>query len=315
MNDTSLTCGIDVGGTKIGAAVVDAEGTILEERQVPTPAEDSAAIVTAIVELVTDLGARHHLGAVGVGAAGYIQDRSVVLFSPNLAWAQLDLRFLLESRLGLPVVIENDGNVAAWGEHRFGAATDVADLLLVTVGTGVGGGIVLGGELFRGTSGVSSEIGHLRMVPDGLPCGCGRRGCLEQYASGSALVRATREAAVRDPASARELLDRAGGGVESISGRLITQAAAEGDTFARERVDEIGRWLGEGLASLTAVLDPSAIVVGGGLSERGELLLAPVREAFGRELIAASARPAPQIRQAALANRAGVVGAADLARR
>ncbi len=213
----TLTCGVDVGGTKIAGAVVDTEGKVLEEHRVESPATDTEAIEDAIADLVTELGSRHRIEAVGVGAAGYVSaSRSVVMFAPNLAWRDVDLRSELEERVHVPVVVENDANAAAWGEFRFGAGADADDLLLVTVGTGVGGGIVLDGELFRGSFGAAAEIGHLRVVPGGRPCGCGKLGCLEQYGSGSALVKAARDAADRPEAAA--LLAAAGGDPENDQG-------------------------------------------------------------------------------------------------
>ena len=192
----TLTCGVDVGGTKIAGGVIDEHGTILEEQRVESPATDSEAIEDAIAGLVKDLASRHAIEAVGVGAAGYVdKSRAVVMFAPNIAWRNVDLKAELEARVDLPVVIENDANAAAWGEFRFGAGADVDDLLLVTVGTGVGGGLVLDGELYRGAFGVGAEIGHFRVVPGGHLCGCGNRGCFEMYASGSALVRRTRASA------------------------------------------------------------------------------------------------------------------------
>src|SRR3954452_3085942 len=180
----SLACGIDVGGTKIAGGVVDEHGTILEELRVESPATDAAAIEQVIEGLVTELRSRHEIDAVGIGAAGYIDKaRAVVLFAPNLAWRDLDLKADLEAKLDVPVVVENDANAAAWGEFQFGAGHDVDDLLLVTVGTGVGGGVVLDGSLYRGAFGVGAETGHMRVVPDGIRCGCGNRGCFEKYAS------------------------------------------------------------------------------------------------------------------------------------
>lgn len=312
----SLSCGIDVGGTKIAGAVVDDHGQILEEARVESPATDVEAIEQAITELVTDLGSRHDIATVGVGAAGYIDaDRARVLFAPNLAWRDLDLKQELEERVGLPVVVENDANAAAWGEFSFGAGHDVDDQLMITVGTGVGGALVLAGELYRGAFGVAAEIGHLRVVPDGRLCGCGNHGCLEQYASGSALVRGAREAAAASSLLARDLVDRAGGAPQAITGPMITELAREGDLFAREQITAMARWLGQGIASLTAVLDPAVVVIGGGVSDAGDLLLDPVRAAFEAELTGRGHRPVLEIRQATLGNRAGVIGAADLARR
>lgn len=312
----TLSCGIDVGGTKIAGGVVGEDGTILEELRVESPATDAEAIEEAIAGLVTELGSRHRIETVGVGAAGYIDKaRAVVMFAPNLAWRDLDLKSELEARIELPVVVENDANAAAWGEFTFGAGADVDDQLLVTVGTGVGGGLVLDGALYRGAFGVGAEIGHMRMVPDGILCGCGNHGCFEQYASGSALVREARAAARGGSLMARDVLELADGDPEQITGPVLTQAARMGDPFAVEQLAGIGRWLGEGIASLTAVLDPAVVVIGGGVSEAGDLLLDPARAAFAAQLTGRGHRPVLEIRRATLGNRAGLIGAADLARR
>ena len=311
----SLSCGIDVGGTKIAGGVVDPNGTIVEELRVESPAEDTEAIEDAIAGLVNELSSRHDITGVGVGAAGYIdKDRSTVLFSPNLAWRSLDLKAELVERIDLPIVIENDANAAAWGEFQYGAGEDVDDLLLLTVGTGVGGGIVLDGKLHRGAFGVAAEIGHLRVVPQGHLCGCGNRGCLEQYGSGSALVREARVGAEGRSLLAKALLDRAGGDPEAIDGPMITEAARAGDTFSIELLADLGRWLGEGIASLAAVLDPAVVVIGGGVSEADDLLLDPMRTAFRTSLSGRGHHPVAEIRKASLGNDAGLIGAADLAR-
>jgi len=308
-----LSAGVDVGGTKILAGVVDDEGSVLEELRVTSPAADPDAIGAAIGGLVKDLASRHPIESVGVGAAGYIDKAGTVLFAPNIAWRDVDLRAHVEAASGLPAVVENDANAAAWGEFAYGAGKDVDDLLLVTVGTGVGGGLVLDGRLYRGAFGVGAEIGHLRVVPGGHRCGCGNLGCWEQYASGNALVRFAREAAVAGSAPA--LLARADGDVEAIGGPLITAAARDGDEASIGLLAELGRWLGEGIASLVAVLDPAVIVIGGGVSEAGDLLLAPTRAAFESELTGRGHRPVAEVRQALLGNRAGLIGAADLGRR
>ena len=312
----SLTCGIDVGGTKIAGGVVDEDGTIIEKLRVDSPATDVEAIEDAIAELVGRLRDRHEITGVGVGAAGYVDSRrATVMFAPNLAWRHVDLKAGLEERVEVPVVVENDANAAAWGEFRFGAGHDVDDLLLVTLGTGVGGGLVVDGQLYRGGFGVAAEIGHLRIVPGGVRCGCGKRGCLEQYASGSALVRDVRDLAAGQSTGSDSLLERAGGRVEDIDGPMITRAAQEGDEFAIGRLSAAGHWLGQGIAALVAVLDPTVVAVGGGLSEADELLLAPTRDAFLRNLPGGDHRPIAEIRKATLGNDAGLVGAADLARR
>ncbi len=312
----TLACGVDVGGTKIAGGVVDDDGSILETLKVESPADDAEAMEDAIAALISELASRHDIETVGVGAAGYVdKSRAVMLFSPNLAWTNVDLKSELEARVQLPVVIENDANAAAWGEFRFGAGEDVDDLLLVTVGTGVGGGVVLDGELYRGAFGVGAEIGHMRVVPNGILCGCGNHGCFEQYASGSALVREARGAASAGSLLARGLLDRAGGDADQITGPLITEAARDGDLFAIEQLATLGRWLGEGIASLTNVLDPAVVVIGGGVGEADELLLGPVRAAFASQLTGRGHVPSPEIRKARLGNDAGLIGAADLARR
>ena len=311
-----LTAGIDVGGTKIAGGVVDEAGAILATARRVSPATDSDAIEHGIEDLVAELRLDHDITAVGIGAAGFVDSaRSTVMFAPNLAWRDEPLRAEVEKRISLPVVVENDANAAAWGEFAFGAGEEFDDSLLVTVGTGVGGGIVLNGELHRGAFGVAGEIGHLRVVPDGRLCGCGNRGCWEKYASGTALVKDTRDQIVEGSLNARSLLDLADGRVENITGPLITKAAQAGDAFAREQLAGLGRWLGEGIASLAAVLDPGVVVIGGGVSEAGDLLLDPVREHFAANLTGRFYRPKLEIRAALLGNKAGMIGAADLARR
>lgn len=313
----AYACGIDIGGTKIAGGVVDENGAILSRLRAESPASDSAAIVETVAATVTSLAEQHPIDRVGVGAAGFIDaDRSTVLFAPNLAWRDQPLGAQLSECLGLPVVVENDASAAAWGEYVFGAGRDeVADLLLVTVGTGVGGGIVVDGELRRGAYGMAGEIGHLRVVHGGRLCGCGNHGCWEQYASGSALVRDARAETAQGSLLARPLLEAALGDLERIDGPLITELARAGDPFCIERLSELGGWLGEGLSSLVAVLDPGVIVVGGGVAAAGDLLLEPLRERFAHTLSGRGHRPAPQILPARLGNDAGMVGAADLAGR
>ncbi len=311
-----VTCGIDIGGTKIAGAVVDDAGTILAESTVVSPARDAAAMEAAVAGLVTELSAKHPVSAVGVGAAGYVDaERATVLFAPNIAWRDEPLASELARLTGLRVVVENDANAAAWGEFRHGAGHDVlADQLMVTVGTGVGGGVISSGQLQRGAFGVAAEIGHMSLVPDGQLCGCGNHGCFEAYASGTALVREARAEARGNSLQAQGLLDRAGGDIDAITGPLITEAAQAGDRFAIEQLETLGHWLGHGLASLAAVLDPAVIVIGGGVSEAGDLLIEPARRTFLRQLPGRGYRPEAELRLARLGNRAGVIGAADLAR-
>jgi glucokinase len=312
----TLTIGVDIGGTKVLGGVVDAEGRVRALARRDTPADEVGKTLDFIVEVVNELADEHDVVAVGIGAAGWFDvTRSRVLFAPNLAWRDEPLKDKLTERLSLPVVLDNDGSAAAWAEFRHGAARHVQDsMALVTVGTGIGGGIVLGGRLFHGAHGAAPEPGHVRVVAGGLPCGCGRHGCLEQYASGRALVRFAREHAMADPNSATVLLELADGAVDAINGPLVMRAAKEGDACALAAFTEIGRWLGSGLADLVHMLDPEVLVVGGGVAEAGELLLGPVRAAYALELGARGTMPVAPVLLAEMGNVAGVVGAADLAR-
>ena len=215
----------------------------------------------------------------------------------------------------LPVVVENDANAAAWGEFRFGAGEDTDDLLLVTIGTGVGGGIVHHGQLFRGGFGIAAEIGHMRIVPNGVACGCGQHGCFEQYASGRALVRDARDRVANGDAGSEALAALADGDSSTRSpGRRITKLAQGGDPLSIELLTVLGTWIGEGLAILASILDPRVMAIGGGVAEAGELLLKPVVHAFETHLPARSHRPEAEVRLAALGNEAGIIGAADLVR-
>lgn len=308
--------GVDIGGTKIAVGVVDEEGTLLASSRHATQADDPTAIVDCVVSAVKELQREHEVGAVGVVSPGLVaKNRSDVLFAGNLALREFPLGRLVADRLELPVVVENDANAAGWGEFRFGAGRETDDMVMVTVGTGLGGAVVLDGNLVRGWAGAAGEIGHLRVVPDGRACTCGHDGCWETYASGTALVRETRAALALDPHRADRLLELAGGKAKRVTGPEVTLAAKEGDGLAIEMLHDLGRWLGEGMAALSAVLDPELFVVGGGVCAAGDLLLEPAREALESALFAAAYRPLPQVVTASLGNDAGMVGAADLARR
>ena len=310
-----LTIGVDVGGTKIAAGVVDLAGTVIDEVRVSTPASTAESVERRSVTAVQQLADKHPVTAVGVAIAGFVdENRSFLRFAPNLPMAERPLRDIIAVATGLPVVIENDANAAAWGEYRFGGGRGSADVVMLTVGTGLGGGIVHGNRLLRGAFGVAGEVGHLRMVPGGLPRGCGNRGCWEQYTSGSALIRSARALARSMPDRGVRLLEFAGGDPEGISGGMVTRAAAEGDPAARELLAGVGRWLGEGIADLANLLDPAAVVVGGGVCEAGDLLLEPARAAYLALLSGAAHRPKLRIVAAELGNGAGLIGAADLAR-
>lgn len=313
----ALTIGVDIGGTKVLGGVVDEDGKVIANARRATPAEDTAATLDRIVEVVQELRQSHPVDALGIGAAGWIDElRSTVLFAPNLAWRMEPLRDKLAEQIDIPIVVENDANVAAWAEFRYGAAADADDsMVMFTIGTGIGGGIVLDGKLVRGAHGMAAELGHIEVVPDGHPCGCGRLGCIEQYASGSALVRYAREGAGMDSAGASRLLAAADGDPTRINGPMVTEAARAGDPVAIDAFNRIGGWLAVSLADMVQILDPQVIVIGGGVIDAGELLMRPTRAAFTVQLSNRGQLPVAELRAAKMGNDAGVVGAADLARR
>lgn len=313
--DGALAIGIDIGGTKVAGGVVDSQGQVLATARRRTPSHDPGNIVDVVVEVVRQLRVEHPVVAVGIGAAGFVDvERANVVFSPNLAWRRTPLRAEIAARVDLPVVIENDANAAAWGEFRFGAGEVQPDVVVLTIGTGIGGGLILNGALHRGRFGMAGEPGHIRVVPGGRLCGCGNRGCLEQYCSGTALVRAAREVASERPSDAARLLELADGDVEAIDGPVVTKAAREGDPAAVDCFGAIGRWLGQGLADLTAMLDPGRFVIGGGVAEAGELLLRAGRESYAAAVTGRGYRPLAEVVPAVLGPQAGLIGAADLAR-
>ena len=309
--------GVDIGGTKIAVGVVDEEGRILAKTKRRTSADDPAVIDAAIADAVAELSEEYQIGAVGVAAAGFVSsDRQRVLFAPNIAWRDYPLARNVKAAIGrddMTVVVENDANAAGWAEFAYGAGTELSNMVMLTIGTGLGAAIVTDGTMLRGSYGFAAELGHLRVVPDGEPCGCGQRGCWEQYASGSALTRQARTAAADNPKHAADLI-AAAGGIEAISGPLVTKLAKEGDSFSVGLLAQVGRWIGEGCASLAAVLDPELFVVGGGVIGAGDLLLDPAREALSEHLSARGHRPTAPIVAASMGNDAGMVGAAALAR-
>jgi glucokinase len=305
--------GIDIGGTKIAGALVTESGEILAEDRQPTPAGDPAEIVDLVVAMIERLSLGHEVQAAGVAAAGFVDAaQSTVYYAPNINWRNEELQRLISARVSLPVTIDNDANAAGWAEYRFGAGRTVTDMTMLTIGTGVGGAIVSQGRLFRGGFGTGAELGHLRVVPDGLPCGCGARGCIEQYGSGRALLRMAN--ALADAGGIGLALAEARAAHGRLDGTIVGQYIAAGDPGAVHALQELGRWLGQACASLSAVLDPQLFVFGGGVAVAGDLLLDPVREAYLQHLPARGYHPEPQFVIAELVNDAGVVGAADLAR-
>ncbi len=306
--------GVDIGGTKIAAGLVSESGELLGRESEPTP-EDASEIPAIVADLARRLAGDEKVVGIGIGAAGFTSsDRATVRFAPNIDWVDEPLAERVSDLIDLPVVVENDANAAAWGEFAFGAGEDTDDLLLVTIGTGVGGGIVHHGQLYRGGFGIAAEIGHMRIVRDGIECGCGEHGCFEQYASGSALVRVARERVSNGDRGSEALAALADGDLDNITGPAVTDLAQEGDALSIELLTDVGRWIGEGLAILASILDPRVIAIGGGVAAAGDLLLTPAITAFETHLPARSHRPQAELRIAALGNAAGIIGAADLAR-
>ena len=303
------TVGVDLGGTKCLAVALEG-GTVVEECRVATPVGETA-LLDALAEVATSVGAGRDVLGVGVGVPGLVDRGGVLRFAPNLPGVvDLDIKAELERRLGGQVRVDNDATCAAWGERQVGAARGYDDVILVTLGTGIGGGIVAGGALLRGANGFAGEIGHMVVDPDGPDCPCGQRGCWERFASGGGLGRLAQQAAAEGRAT--QVLALAGGDPAMVRGEHVTAAAADGDPEAHAVLAELGWWVALGLVNLANAFDCQAFVLGGGLIEAGELLLGPVRTAFGQLLTGASHRPAVAIVPATLGEHAGAIGAACL---
>ena len=315
-----LAIGIDIGGTKVAGGLVDVDGNITHRARRDTPHRSKSpsvvedTIVEVVAELMQIVGAGS-VAAVGIGAAGFVAaDRATVVFAPHLSWRHEPLREALQKRVAVPIFVDNDANAAAWAEWKFGAAQGESHLMMITLGTGIGGGILIDGQVQRGRFGIAGEFGHMQVVPGGHRCECGNRGCWEQYASGNALVREARSLFSANSPLASDLFDRVEGIPANLTGPLITAAARDGDPTACELLAEIGNWLGVGIANLAAAFDPGTFVIGGGLSAAGDLLLSSARETFKRQLPGRGYRSEARIVVAELGNDAGLIGAADLAR-
>lgn len=306
-----LGVGIDIGGTKIAGGVVDTDGRILDHLRVATP-PDTDALAQAVADMVAELASRHDVHAVGVAAAGYIdRTRSIMLHAPNIDWHNEPLREQFEALIGRAVTLENDANAAGWGEYRFGAGRGSTDMVMVTLGTGVGGAVITDGNLLIGANGSAAELGHVRFVRGGRPCGCGQSGCLEQYASGRALQRELSDIAGDGGIGKRVAAHRNDAGI--VPGADLALLLDEGDEGALEAVRRVATALGEACGAFQAVLDPDLFVIGGGVAELGDALLEPTRLAYDTSLPGFGERPAARFVTASLGNDAGLVGVADLA--
>ena len=307
----SLVAGIDVGGTKVLGVALDPDDptTVVDEARVPTP-DGTAPLLDAMADVVRTLGKDREIGALGIGIAGLVDRGGVLRVGPNLPGLYgVRVGEELDARLGLPVRVDNDATCATWGEHVAGAARGVRDALMVTLGTGIGAGVIADGELVRGAHGFGGEAGHMVVDPNGPPCPCGREGCWERFASGSGLGMLGREAAVAYRFSRGVAL---AGEADEVRGEHVTRAAAEGDPDALAIMQRFGEWVALGIGNLLAILDSSLVVIGGGLVEAGDLLLDPVRAALPDQVMAPEERTDVRIVAAELGERAGAIGAALL---
>ncbi len=323
-----VTYGIDIGGTKVLGIALGATDEIVAEARVATPTTPTPTptgtrtivgghVAAAVAEVVADLDRQLATAApvpVGVGAPGMVDRRGRLCFAPNLPQAHgVDWTELIGDRLpGRTVLIENDANLAVLAEHRLGAARGYGHVVMVTLGTGIGGGIVVDGRVQVGSAGFAGEIGHMVVDPAGPPCPCGRRGCWERFASGAGLGVLAREAALAGRLG--EVVRLAGGDPESVRGEDVSAAAAAGDPAARQVIAEVGWWIGFGLVNLAAVLDPECFVLGGGVVQAGDLLIESARSTFAELVEGGDRRPLAVIASAAFGERAGAVGGALAAR-
>ena len=317
----TLVAGIDIGGTNQTVAIATPEGDVLTRSRAQRPpggtAEDLVRSISALLEEALAEAAQAtpgtQLTGIGIGFGGPVDHaQGTILTSHHVAgWSGFPLRQTLTERFGVPVVLDNDANAGALGEARFGVGHDFSDFLYVNIGAGIGGGIIVRNRLLRGAHGLAGEIGHMTVVPGGAPCDCGKRGCLEAYASGRSLGRRARAATSADPTAGAAILALAGGRSDAVDGHHLMQAATAGDRLALTLVRQTAGYLGLALGNAANLLDPAAIILGGGVAGAGDVLLTPLREHLAWHLM--PGMPAPAILQAALGYDAGVMGAIALA--
>ncbi|WP_459612216.1 ROK family protein [Corynebacterium urogenitale] len=315
MPEQSLTIGVDIGGTNLRAAVVDSTGSVLDVEQLPTP-PSVGALEQALSSVVSSLRVKHPaVGAIGLAIAGFLtEDQTTVRFAPHLPWRNSEIKQRLTKRLELPVLLEHDANSAAWGEYVLGASRGSTNSVLFALGTGIGGAVIINGQLYRGSFGTAPEFGHLTVVPHGRSCPCGKRGCLERYCSGSALPLTAQDFIAlgthRDSALSQEFGSRP----EEITGRTIVRMAREGDALASAIIEEMATWLGRGLAMVQDIFDPELIVLGGGVAQDAELMLERAEKVMHSSIVGAGHRPVARVAIAELGSQAGMIGVAMLAR-
>jgi len=310
--------GVDLGGTKIYTALADDSGRLLAETIVATGAGDGGeAVVRRIAATVAEVcasgGSGVDISALGIGVPGPINPATgLVDQAPNLGWRNVPVKEILQQTLGVPVLADNDANLAALGEHRFGAGAGVRNMVYVTVSTGIGGGLILDGKIYHGVSGAAGELGHMVIDPLGPLCSCGRRGCLEALASGTAMANRARELVAAGCGQA--ILHKAGGRAENIDALTVAAAAAGGDGEAIDILKDAGKALGMGLANLVNLLNPALVVLGGGAMNAGRLLWETMEQELKVRALAAALENL-RVVPAALGKRSGLMGAVALALR
>ena len=310
---SDLTIGIDIGGTKISAGVVDSSGNLIDSSRCSTPAEGGKELISSVINLIKEFNQKYEIKGIGISIAALISsDYGTIVGAPNIAnLSKLNFVNEIKEEFELPIIIENDANAAMWAEFKFGNAKGLNPVMFFIIGTGVGGGLVIDGKLFKGANGIGAEFGHMCVVPDGLLCGCGSKGCIEQYASGGALIRYANEALLANPDKSDEVLSFGEG---KLSGTALTKAAKAGNELALAAFSKQADWLGLACASYSLIIDPQAIIIGGGVVDAGELFLAPVRAAMRKYMPFAESHVPPKIIAAKFGNDAGLIGAAELVR-
>ena len=310
---SDLTIGIDIGGTKISVGVVDSSGNLIDSSRCSTPTEGGKELISSVINLIKEFNKKYEIKGIGISIAALISsDYGTIVGAPNIAnLSKLNFVNEIKVEFELPIIIENDANAAMWAEFKFGNAKGLNPVMFFIIGTGVGGGLVIDGKLFKGANGIGAEFGHMCVVPNGLLCGCGSKGCIEQYASGGALIRYANEALLANPDKSEEVLSFGEG---KLSGTALTKAAKAGNELALAAFSKQADWLGLACASYSLIIDPQAIIIGGGVVDAGELFLAPVRAAMRKYMPFAESHVPPKIIAAKFGNDAGLVGAADLVR-
>ena len=310
---SDLTIGIDICGTKISAGVVDSSGNLIDSSRCSTPLEGGKELVSSVIGLVKESNKKHEIKGIGISIAALISsDYGTIVGAPNIAnLSKLNFVNEIKEEFELPIIIENDANAAMWAEFKFGNAKGLNPVMFFIIGTGVGGGLVIDGKLFKGANGIGAEFGHMCVVPNGLLCGCGAKGCIEQYASGGALIRYANDALLANPDKSEEVLSFGEG---KLSGTALTKAAKAGNELALAAFNKQADWLGLACASYSLIIDPQAIIIGGGVVDAGELFLTPVRAAMRKYMPFAESHVPPKIIAAKFGNDAGLIGAADLVR-